>query len=940
MSPMSLLKHSIATTAGLLISAAASAQVFISEIHYDNAGADTGEAIEISGDPATDLSGWRMVFYNGSETQRSPYGEIDLSDASLAVVDGCGGTGLYYQYFAGIQNGSPDGVALIDNTGAVIQFISYEGSFTAASGPAEGLSSIDIGVAEASDTPAGYSLQFVDGAWLPAAEDTFGSCISEDEPDAPGGITKIHAIQGDGGSVSATTVFTVEAIVTGDFQGSEQLDGFFIQEEDADVDNNSATSEGIFFYCATCPVDVAVGDKVRVTGLAGEFGGTSQLSARNAADIQILASNEPLPTPVVVNLPIAVTASDLNGATNEINQFYEAFEGMLVTVAGDLSVTEYFELSRYGQIVLSADGRLRQFTDKAFPSEAGLIAHQIENASRTIILDDDSSSQNHALFNNVPLYHPQPGFSATNYFRGGDTITDLTGPLHFAFSEWRIRPVSEAFSYQFNRQNPRSTAPENVGGSFTVASFNVLNYFTTIDNGTPACGPDANMDCRGADSDDELLRQTAKIVSALCAMNADIVGLMELENPRLDALQTPIGALVDAVNEQCGPYRAIETGTVGTDAITVGVIYKPESVEVVGNTAVLDSGEFVDPNQSGEGKNRPAIAQSFRELASGEVITVAVNHLKSKGSACGAGDDDTTTGQGNCNDTRTKAAQVQANWLASHPTGVETENTLIIGDLNAYRNEDPIMALEATGYTDLVDFFSGADAYGYVFDGQLGYLDHALASDNMLPYISGVAHWHINADEVNVLDYNNTVLDSGEQSFEAKPSSLPLFADDAYRSSDHDPVIIGVAFPQVPSCNGRTATIYVDADGMVIGGEYDGQPYQGLLVGSRGNNVIVGTSDSDIIFSRKGSDVICAGAGDDLVIATKGENIIYGEAGNDLIQGGKHSDEIYGGEGDDYLSGGNANDFIDGGSGDNLAIGGRGRDTCANSVISFCEVNL
>src|SRR5690606_34584717 len=118
------------------------------------------------------------------------------------------------------------------------------------------------------------------------------------------------------------------------------------------------------------------------------------------------------------------------------------------------------------------------------PSEAGLIAHQIENASRTIILDDDSGSQNHALFNNVPLYHPQPGFSVTSFFRGGDTITDLTGPLHFAFSEWRIRPVSEVFSYQFNPQNLRSTASRNVGGSLTVASFNVLNYFTTIDNGT------------------------------------------------------------------------------------------------------------------------------------------------------------------------------------------------------------------------------------------------------------------------------------------------------------------------------------------------------------------------------------------------------------------------------------------------------------------------
>jgi len=161
-----------------------------------------------------------------------------------------------------------------------------------------------------------------------------------------------------------------------------------------------------------------------------------------------------------------------------------------------------------------------------------------------------------------------------------------------------------------------------------------------------------------------------------------------------------------------------------------------------------------------------------------------VNHLKSKGSGCGAGDDDTTTGQGNCNDTRTKAAQELAAWLAADPTN---------------SNEDPIVALENAGYTDLIDQFNGGAAYSFLFDGQLGYLDHALANASLLPQVTGITEWHINADEVNLLDYNDMELDAGERDFEEKPEPNPLYEPNPSRSSDHDPLIVGLDLQPPPS---------------------------------------------------------------------------------------------------------------------------------------------
>jgi uncharacterized protein len=270
------------------------------------------------------------------------------------------------------------------------------------------------------------------------------------------------------------------------------------------------------------------------------------------------------------------------------------------------------------------------------------------------MLDDTDNRQNRPVDGpNTAYYHPVPGLSTGYFFRGGDTITNLTGVLHWSFAgqtgtdAWRIRPVPEAFNYAFTATNPRPGMP-HVGGRLKVASFNVLNYFLTIDttasNDVGVCGPSGTLDCRGADSAQEWARQRAKLLAALQGLNADVLGLIEVEN-------TPgVEPLADLAAGLPG-YAAITTGTIGTDAIRVGLLYKTATVQPVGAYAILDS--RVDPRFI-DTRNRPALAQTFEELVSGERVTVVVNHLKSKGSGCGAGDDDPTTGQGHCNGTRTR----------------------------------------------------------------------------------------------------------------------------------------------------------------------------------------------------------------------------------------------------------------------------------------------
>ena len=542
----------------------------------------------------------------------------------------------------------------------------------------------------------------------------------------------VYEIQGsDTASPLEGEAVVVEGLVTADFQTGKE--GFFIQDSNGDGDN--ATSDALFINART--PDVSVGDYLRISGVVKEYYELTEITDVNTLE---LCATDAEVSPISLSLPV---------------ENLEAYEGMLVTFEQPLYISEYYNYGRYGELVLSSE---RQFQPTAlFAPGSGQAADLLaSNSSLRITLDDGRDAQNPD-----PALHPDGDiFDLSNLFRGGDILQNVTGVLDYNFGEYKLQSVGGA---EYVPANPRTDTPDEVGGNLKVASFNVLNYFTTLGS-------------RGADSAEEFERQRAKIIAALVAIDADVVGLIEIENN-----DAAIADLVAGLNDALGAetYAYIDTGVIGTDEIKVAFIYKPNSVTPLGNYAVLDSS--VDPNFI-DTKNRPALAQTFSSAEG--TFTAVVNHLKSKGSDCDAlGDPDLGDGAGNCNITRTQAAEAIANWLATDPTQSGDPDFLILGDLNAYDHEDPINTLVASGYTDLVRAYLGENAYSYVFDGQLGYLDHALANAALAPQVTGATIWHINADEASLIDYDTSYkLDAQDA----------IHAPDAYRSSDHDPVIIGL----------------------------------------------------------------------------------------------------------------------------------------------------
>ena len=872
--------------------------VFINEIHYDDSTStgDVGEGIEIVGPAGTDLTGWSIVRYNGSNgaSYSTPAADPSGSDTlSSTIPDTCGGYGVVVVNYLtnGLQNGAPDGMALVDNNGTVIQFLSYEGSFAATNGPANGQTSTDIGVSETNSTLPGYSLQlsgtgstYEDFTWNSAAANTFGSCntgqtfsggstaptvssttpsnnatdvaldanisitFSEDvtvgsnwfsisctssgnhtatvtggpqtftlnpntdfansesctvtidkdavtDQDAPlenmandyifsfttvaagfgscgdNSEMPIHTIQGSGtvSPLNGTADVIIEGVVVGDFQTSTQLNGFFVQEEDSDADADPTTSEGIFVY-DPAGTDVAVGDVVRLQGNVTEY---FELTEINQVDtLVVCSSGATLPTAASVTLPFASTTAP------------ERFEGMYVTLPQSLTVTEHYLLARGGQLTLSSGDRLFNPTHVAAPGAAAN-AVQASNDLNKIVLDDGSETQNPAT-----IAYPPPKLTAVNTLRGGDTVSNISGVLTYSWSGWsgsvnayRIHPTTMP---TFTAVNSRPATPTAVGGTLKVASFNVLNYFNTFTGCTNGVGG-AATDCRGAENSTEFTKQRDKIIAAIAAMDADIVGLMEMENDGYGS-GSAIQDLINGLAAAGANYSFINadtltssTNALGTDAIKVALIYK-NTVSPTGTTKVMSSA--VDSNFNSS-KNRPALVQSFTQTTTGEIITIAVNHLKSKGSDCNdVGDPDTGDGQGNCNLTRTSAANALVTWLGTDPTGVGDSDVIIMGDLNAYAMENPITAITNAGYTNLILQFLGSSTYSFAFDGQWGYLDHALGSPSLLPQVMGVTEWHINADEPIALDYN--------ENFKTAQQITELYANNQFRASDHDPVLIGL----------------------------------------------------------------------------------------------------------------------------------------------------
>ncbi len=603
-----------------------------------------------------------------------------------------------------------------------------------------------------------------------------------------GPSTPISAIQGNGlVSPLVGEAHTVEGVVIADFQQpiTNGIRGFFIQTPDGEDDSDPTTSEGLFIFTANSPSAASFGDYVRVSGTVGEFQDQTQLGTLTAVTI---CDTDPLtvtPTPMTLPFPSL--------------DYRERFEGMSIVMTQTLTVSENFNLGRGGILTLS-NGRLQQPTNVVLPG-APANTLQAANDLNQITLDDLTRVQNPD-----PIIYPPPELTALNTLRSGDEVSEVVGVITQGTAGWstgnlyRIYPSAMP---TFAAANPRPVAPNPVraGGSLKVSAFNVLNYFLTIDDGSNNCGPNQNVNCRGADSALEFTRQRDKLLQALYTLNADVVGLMELENtPNVEPLEdivVGLNALAGA-----GTYDYIDAGTiVPGDVIKVGIIYKPGVVQPVGNFAILNS--TVDPTFD-TSLHRPALAQTFQEVATNGRFTVIVNHLKSKGCTGATGlNADQGDGQSCWNLARTEAANALVNWALSDPTGMGDPDFLIMGDLNSYAKEDPIAALETAGYTNLETLFEGDDAYSYVFFAQAGSLDHSMANASLTPQVMGATTWHINADEPSVLDYNVEFKNANQQTI--------LYNADPYRTSDHDPVLIGLNLIPAEAGIVITKTVGMDA---------------------------------------------------------------------------------------------------------------------------------
>jgi predicted extracellular nuclease len=577
-------------------------------------------------------------------------------------------------------------------------------------------------------------------------------------------LMPISSIQGSGMQASQGTYY-IEAIVSSIFPLLSPS-GFYLQEEELDQDTSILTSEGIFVVSDSM---VHVGDKLKILGdvYEGPLYPSYNQAILLPRAITVQSKGNPVPKPISVSLPIKEVAD------------WERYEAMLVHFPDTLTVTDQSELSRFGTITLSQGGLVYQPTQIADPNDVwatGASAYGKVNVAaidsikrindlRSILLDDGRSSMMSFL----------PYIDSNNTLRVGSTIDSLTGIMAYAFDHYRIQPSSiSAIKIKHQKRPPVPDVGHSA--SIKVGSFNVLNYFNGDGLGA---GFPTN---RGAHSLAEFARQRDKIIRAIIEMDVDILGVIEIENDGTNSLSA-IQNLVDGINAYLGvgTYSFVHDGDssqyFNTDEIRCGILFKSATVDTLGAAIVSADTIF----------NRPALAQKFSVKASDSVFNFIINHFKAKGCTGSKDlDKDQADGQSCYNDRRRKQADALARFInAEVIPKSRTNKVLSMGDYNAYFEEDPLDSLRSKGFTIL----SAKESYSYLYQGQLGSLDNAFTSNSLLPFVSGIEKWNINSVEPAYLGYEDDIDDgaSDQTNFWSF-----LYADDAARSSDHDPVLVGL----------------------------------------------------------------------------------------------------------------------------------------------------
>jgi predicted extracellular nuclease len=568
---------------------------------------------------------------------------------------------------------------------------------------------------------------------------------------AEAATVSIADVQGTGSATPlAGQAVTVEGVVTADYRGASGYAGVVIQTAGSGgaTDATPGASDGIFVYLGSQDPAVAIGDLVRVTGTASERQGQTQISA-TATDLVRAGVGVPAATP----LPDTLRGADR-----------ESLESMLVAPTGDYRVGSAHQLETYGTLWLSAGADLPvKATDVVRPgAEADRIA--ADNRARRLLLDDGYNIQlTNAAY---PAGATQPYYTADRVVRNGDVPVFPTAPyvLAYGFDDWRLQPTTPLTSLDaagrvptFTAGNPRPATSPEVGGDVRIAGFNVLNYFTTLGE-------------RGAKTSEEFGRQRAKIVTAITGLDAQVVTLMEIENstrfgePADTATADLVRGLNDAAGKRVWDYVRTPAAlqSTPTDEIQNAIIYRTDAVTPVGAAAT-------QIDETVWGNAREPVAQSFR--GGDRTFTVMANHLKSKsGSGTQPAD-----GQGFFNADRVAQAKAVARFASELQASSGSDLLYLLGDFNAYAQEDPIQVLRDAGFVDLVPAKAPGERT-YSFDGEVGSLDHVLATGAGAAAVTGVGVWDVNAPEWAEREYGGAATDGSS----------------AFRSSDHDPVKVGL----------------------------------------------------------------------------------------------------------------------------------------------------
>jgi 5'-nucleotidase len=640
---------------------------------------------------------------------------------------------------------------------------------------------------------------------------------------APVPVVPIAAIQGTNTNTSPYAGQTVaaEGVVTADYR-TGGFNGFFLETGGAGgTEANDATpgaSDAIFVFGSVSAGQVTIGESVRVTGKVSEFQGETEIGSPTVSQLA-----DPLPAVVPDAIPWTDLATDAQK---------EAHEGELMQPQGDFTVSDNFDANFFGSLTLaSGDTPLRQPTDAGRAGSAEAQAAAADNAARMVTLDDGASLSFSPTGANANT--PLPWLTPTNTVSVGARVT-FHAPLilDYRFSLWNLQPTQQvtddgAGVATFTDTRSLNQQPAGVGGDARLATFNVENYFPMTGQkyqaaGLGTCsyyndragnhiavntctGTDGSPGPRGAADDASFQRQQSKIVTGINRLGASVVSLEEVENSAKfgEPRDTALAGLVDALNAAAGstvwayvssPSADKLPPLAEQDVIRTAFIYKPAEVTPVGPATVLTGDS--DQGQPFSIAREP-LAQGFKKVGAADVdaFLVVANHWKSKGADSSPlydGDTEDTSSpavdQGAFNATRVHEAQDVNAFAAQVATSLGTNRIFLVGDFNAYTQEDPLQVLYGDGYTDLGAAFDPSEST-YSFDSMEGSLDHVLANSAARALVVGADVWQINAQEAvayaySRYNYNATQLFNGT---------------DPFAASDHDPVVVGLSLPSTPA---------------------------------------------------------------------------------------------------------------------------------------------